>query len=385
MKQTLRILVLVGAFVAVGAVVVPWAWHSAFPTPEDAGPIPDVEVDSAAIGEVNEAIADTLAALGVTAEMVVDSSDDPRDLEGQAWTFTRTTVELPRSLHEEELRRSFQAWPEGAEAFLTRLDELTWSLRIYLGKRPVHQLVMRLPLDPDPAVDPASPPALAVVVAGVGPRDGGVEEVIETPYPLTLAVLPYRSHSLRYATDAARAAKEVAVHLLFDDQSAAPDPVGMALPAPLEASLAQDAFAARLAEDLDAVPYASGAVLTSDSATTADVARMEIVAAGLGRRSLYLLDLLPVHQGAALQVARRHDLGAMSCAATVGAAATSEEREAALLRARNLAVVRGSAVLVVEAGGDGLDWLGPFIEERVDEGYRLAFASELIRTVAPSP
>ena len=75
----------------------------------------------------------------------------------------------------------------------------------------------------------------------------------------------------------------------------------------------------------------------------------------------------------------------MSCAAAVGAAATTEDREAALLRARNLAVVRGSAVLVVVAGGDGLGWLDPFIEDRIDEGYRLAFASELIRTVSPSP
>ncbi len=385
MKQSLRILVLVGAIVAVGAVVVPWAWHSAFPTPEEAGPTPDVAVDSAAIGAVNEAIADTLAALGVTAEMVADSTDEPRELEGQAWTFTRTTVDLPRSLYEEELRRSFGAWPAGAEAFLTRLDELTWSLRIYLGKRPIHQLVMRLPLDPDPAVDPAAPPALALVVTGVGPRDASVEQVIEAPYPLTLAVLPYRSHSLRYATDAARAAKEVAVHLLFDGQSAAADPAGMAPPATLDASLDADAFAARLAEDLDAVPYASGAVLTSDSATTADVERMEIAAAGLRRRSLYLLDLLPVHQGAALQVARRHDLQAMSCAAAVDASATPQQRDAALLRARNLAVIRGSAVLVVQAGDRDLDWLAPFIEERVDEGYRLAFASELIRTVAPSP
>mgnify|MGYP002725852567 CR=1 FL=1 len=120
----------------------------------------------------------------------------------------------------------------------------------------------------------------AVVVAGGGRRAGGVGGVSEAPSPLPVAVLPYRSHSLRYATDAARAAKEVAVHLLFDDQSAVPDPVGMAPPSPLDASLAPDAFAARLAEDLDAVPYASGAGLTSDPDTTAADGRMEIAADG---------------------------------------------------------------------------------------------------------
>lgn len=377
MKKSLRYLLLAGALAGAAVVVIPWAWHAAFPTPEEVGVEPPRTVSSEDIGEVNESLADTLAALGVSAEMVVSSEEEQRELEGEAWTFTRTTVDLPRPLHEDELRRSFEAWPEGTEAFLTQLDELTWSLRVYLGKRPIHQLVLRLPLDPDPVVDPDAPPGLAVVIVGVGARDESVEEVLAAPHPLTVAVLPYRSHSLRYATDAARAAKEVAVHLQFDGQTAAPEPVGMALPPLLNLAMELVPFVTRLGEDLDAVPYASGAVLASNSPTTADFERMEMAADALHTRGLYLLDMLPVHRGVALQVAQRHGLRAASCAASVEAQATVEEREQALLQARNLAVLRGSALLVVHPGEGGLSWLTPFIAERRDEGYRLAFASEL--------
>ncbi len=385
MKTSLRYLLLVGVLAGAAAVVIPWAWRVAFPTPEEVGVEPPRTVSGEDIGEVNEYLADTLAALGVSAEMVVSSEEEARELEGEAWTFTRTTVDLPRPLHEEELRRTFEAWPEGSEAFLTQLDELTWSLRVYLGKRPVQQLVLRLPLDPAPAVNPDEPPGLAVVLVGVGARDEGVEEVLAAPHPLTVAVLPYRSHSLRYATDAARAAKEVAVHLQFDEQTATPQPAGMALPPLLNLAMELVPFATKLGEDLDAVPYASGAVLASDSPTTADFERMEMTAEALDVRGLYLLDLLPVHRGVALQVAQRQGLRAASCAASVGADATPEERELALLRARNLAVLRGSALLVVHPHAEGLAWLRPFIEQRRDEGYRLAFASELFATIPPSP
>ena len=89
--------------------------------------------------------------------------------------------------------------------------------------------------------------------------------------------------------------------------------------------------------------------------------------------------------GVALQVAQRQGLRAASCAASIDAAATAEQRERALLRARNLAVARGGALLVVEPDDGGLTWLEPFIDARVAEGYRLVFASELLDSIPSSP
>ena len=373
MRHTARLVVLAALLVGIGVVAVPWAWERAFPT--DTAPPAEASSDalnSATIDAVNKQLADVLSSLGATAEALTSSHQEERASDGRAWTFTRTTVDLPRHTPHDELEIAFDQWPAGVEAFLTRSDELTWSVRVYADKYPVHQLVLRQPLDPAPVVDPTAPPRLAVVITGVGVRSADIEQLIELPLPLTLAVLPYRSHSARYATDAARAAKEVAVHLVFDEPFQPDTRVGMAIPPPLSMTLGNVAFGNRLHEDIDAIPYASGALLSSGTATPADYETMEILVRALQQRDRYLLDDQPIDRGVALQVAHRANLPSVSATASADAGPDS------LLRLRNLAVLRGEAVLVVPATEGVGDLLEEFVTERVTEGYQLVFASELV-------
>lgn len=377
MRQSLRIGLLSTVLVGLGILVVPWAWERVFP----ASAVADVPATARhldrAIDEVQGQIALDLRALGVGPGDIAATTTEERTRDDQLWTFTRTTVDLVDEATEAEIRAAFGTWPDGIEAFVTRPDELTWSVRIYASTFAVHQVLLRLPLDPEPALDPAAPPRLAVVLTGLGERSDAAERWIVTPYPLTLALRPYHSHTMRYATDAARASKEVAVQLDFDAPPAQAPPK-MALPPRLSLEMEPQALRARLEEDLAAVPYASGAVLVQGSPTTRDATAMEGLAQVLRDQRGYLLDEGAGGDGVAIEMARREAVPAAAGAVRVAPDAGADGAARDLLRARNLAVRRGDAVLCVPVEVAETAALEGFLAERVEEGYRLVFASELI-------
>ncbi len=379
MRQTLRVVAVAVALIAAGALAVPWVWRHVFPAPESVVELPASTGDlTRTIEAVNETVATGLGELGVVPEQIVSSVAEEREREDVGWTYTRSTLDLPGGLTDDAIRAAFDSWPEGVDAFLTRPDELTYSLRVYAGKLPVLRMMLRLPLDPEPWVDPDSPPHLAVVIKGVGQRSAEVERALELDLPLTVAVRPYRSHSLRYATDAARASKEVVAHLTLEaEENGSPAP-GMAMPDPLGSALDPDAFRGRLTEDIEAVPFASGVLGCSRAAAARDAERMGILADTLGAGGLYLLDDALYPEGVAGQEARRAGVPAMSVTAALEVDQTDEEADRALLRLRNLAVLRGEAVLSAQLGRGDAARLRSFVRARKREGYRLVFVSEIV-------
>ncbi len=388
MKHLVRLVVLGALLGAGGVVAVPWAWRTVFPTPADTA-VADGDrsttTGDAPRGEdldaVNQTIAGALGLLDVQPGAILRSTDELRRRGGLGWTFTTTVVDLPRWTTDRAVERAFADWPEGADAFLTHPDELTLCVRVYVGKTPVHKVILRQPLDPDPAVDPDRPPRLAVVIDGVGDRSEAVERLLGMDQPLTVGVIPYRSHSLRYATDAARASMEVAAELVSPDLPDPEDgPVGAAgiVPLGLDPTVPLEQVASRIAEDLQAVPYASGAVVDSTSPTVADPERMDRLARDLADRGMFLLDRAEAHEGVAFQMAARHAVAAAVSTAALDCSAEGEVRHRSLLRLRNLATTRGAAVLTVRRAGECVDQLEEFMDDRRREGYQLVFASEVI-------
>lgn len=379
MRQTLRLGAVAAALIVAGLFAVPWVWRHAFPAPESEEELPATAADLAmTIDAVNLAVAAGLGELGVVPEQIVATDEEPRERDGFGWTFTRSTLDLPEGVSDGAIRAAFARWPEGVEAFLTRPDELTYSLRVYAGKVPVMRLLLRLPLDPDPQVDADAPPRLAVVIKGVGPRSAEVERILELETPLTVAIQPYHSHSLRYANDAARASKEVVAHLDLGRRASAVSGTGTALPVPLGSLSEPDAFRARLAEDIEAVPFSSGVLACSRSAAARDGERMGALADTLASGGLYLLDDTQYPEGVALQEARRASVSARSVTAALAPGLDGEEHGRALLRLRNLAVLRGQALLTAQLGPGDAARLFRFVEDRRKEGYQLVFVSEIV-------
>ncbi len=379
MKQTLRLATVAILLIAAGVFAVPWVWRHAFPAPESEEELPETAADLATtIDGVNESVATGLGRLGVVPEQIVTTEEESRERDGFGWTYTRSTLDLPEGVTDGAIRAAFAHWPEGVEAFLTRPDELTYSLRVYAGKVPVSRLLIRLPLAPDPQIDPEAPPRLAVVVKGVGPRSAEVERVLELETPLTVAVQPYHSHSLRYADDAARASKEVVAHLDLGVESAAATDPGLSQPDPLGTLTESTAFRERLTEDIEAVPFASGVLASSRSPAARDADRMGSLAGALADGGLYLLDDALYPEGVALQEARRAAVSASSATAALGAGIDGAGAQRDLQRQRNLAVLRGAAQLTVELGPGDAARLFRFVEDRRKEGYQLVFVSEIV-------
>ena len=374
MKHGLRVTLIVVVILGISWWAIPKAWQAVFPTPTSSTPsTSDTPLDSGELEAVNESLALLLGELGLGSDDIITSEEITRELEGYAWIFTRTEVALPSDLDEDRIHHATARLPDEVDAFLTQPDELSISLRIYLGKTPVHQLLMFRPLDPAPPIDPGAPPRLAIVIEGVGLRSEAVEQLIHEPLPLTVAVLPYGSHSLRYATDAAQASKEVLVQLTFD-HSAPEESAGMARPSSLDLSMDPAQFRQRALEDMEAVPYTSGVVIRSNTPTTSDAARMESLASLLADQNLFLLDGQPAADGVALQMANRQDVPSGIATATLN----GNQDEHSLLRLRNLASLRGEAILMVQLEEGVDETLRSFVEERQAEGYRFVFASELI-------
>ena len=379
MRQTLRIAAIAIVLVALAWAALPWVWRHAFPAPPDPVVTPvTAQGVAASIDGVNEVVALGLDRLGVTADRIIASHEERRERDGLGWTYTRTTVDLERAVNDDAVQAAFDRWPDGADAFVTSPDELTFSLRVYVGKLPVQRMLLRLPLDPDPAVDPDSPPRLAVVVKGVGQRSAEVDRSLEIDAPLTLGVLPYRSHSLLYADDAARASKEVIAHLPLDAHPDGEATGGMAVPAPLGLDLSITDFRRRMTEDIEAVPFASGVLCSSATPSARDGDRMRVLGEVLSSGRLFLRDDALFPEGVALQEARRAGVPSSSVTAALGQSAGDTEVERALLRLRNLAIARGEAILSIQLDRGGARRLQSFIDEREREGYRLVFVSEIV-------
>jgi hypothetical protein len=232
------------------------------------------------------------------------------------------------------VRRAREA---GWEAHATSVGTIGAELRLY-GASGLRVQVAVEPA-PRPLIQVDRPgglrerPLLSIVVHNLGDRD--VSALIETPFPLGLAVLPYRPHSLRIARAGVRAGHEVLMELPRSESSSAED----------------------RAAALQAVPWASGVLVLGASPSS----------------------LPPLPFGVFVSGAARPSAETLSGYAVVSAVVAAQPM-AGLAEAQRRCAEERAAVLVVDAQNgelrDVLEWAARFAEEA---GYRLALPSEVAR------
>jgi hypothetical protein len=252
-------------------------------------------------------------------------------------------VELPRGFSPRELQAALrlELQADGVDAYVSEVEPLLYRARLVAGASTCLQRELRPYLPEMPEHGPSVRPALAMLFVLPNPTSAALDPLLDGRDPLAVALPPFAPGTLLAARDIVRSGRDL---LLLAD--------------PFEPLRAQ----------FDAVPGASGALVEAAPA-------IERGAWLSGVEGRLLIDATPAGQSLP---------GALRAPAALGTASGAK-------LARNLAVVRGGAVVLVPA--DARDRAREFVAASREGGFRFVFPSELpapppgdgALTVSPSP
>ncbi len=196
--------------------------------------------------------------------------------------------------------------------------------------------------DPEtPSERIAGAPGLAIIIDDVGHGYASGRQLIDLPFPVALAVLPYTPAGPRLATEAAAAGKTVMLHLPMENLAgSSPGPGG------LYAHMGKQEFMRTLEETLDSLPGVQGVNNHMGSRLTALRPQMDWVMAELAERGLFFIDSRTQAATQAAFAARAHGLPSLSRDVFLDNARNAPAMEAALQLALGRARKQGFAVLI---------------------------------------
>ncbi len=157
------------------------------------------------------------------------------------------------------------------------------------------------PVDPVPN-DVGKGPRMVVVIDDIGDHPVMAANLMDLPFPVTLAILPQRPRTRSVATQAAARGIEVILH-----QPMQPGSYPRVNPGPgaLFTDMDTARIQATLSENLDALPEAIGINNHMGSAFTGDAAGMAAVMPVLKARGLFFMDSVTSATSAAPEAARK--------------------------------------------------------------------------------
>jgi hypothetical protein len=219
------------------------------------------------------------------------------------------------------------------ELYARAVDGYDVHLRAYAGPDLRTEVLLLADLPPDPVALPARTlrerPQLAIIISGLG--EGPASDVLRCGAPLTLSVRPFTPFALPIGRAALAAAHEVIVELVDD---------------------------APAADQLAAVPWASGVLATATPPGLLNTPPFGVIVHDRLRPP-------PAAPGPT------RPLGA-STARRLGA-------ERALIRARHRAIRDGAAAVTIPADDPALEHVLAWAQQADSDGFRLVHASEAAR------
>jgi len=313
----------VASIVLLGLLLVrggPWLWPRLFPAPPD-----PVSTESTTVPDAAE-LAERLSRFGA----------------GWGAPGDAALLELPKGRTPRELQDDLRADPRfaGLEIYVTRADDLAWTLRLFGGGQELLQRPVR-PWLPDRPTVPDPPPKLGFVVVVEQPDEDAARRLGRWDVPLAAALPPFDAQTMKAARQLAWEQKDVVLHAESD--------------APME-------------EQLAAVPQASGVLLLGDPPAGAWLA-------AIAGADAFLLDGRDGPDA---------ELRAAAAAAGVRwmrpAGALKDPHGAKL--SRNRTVRGGRGVLLASGDEAGLAALEEFVTTAREDGYELVFPAEAARASA---
>src|SRR6185295_13691712 len=143
------------------------------------------------------------------------------------------------------------------------------------------------------------PPRLAIVIDDMGNNLLSVRDVLALPFPVAIAVIPFRPFSREVAASAHQRQREVLLHLPMEAQGGVENGEAEVL----RVSDPPEQVAGIVDRSLDAVPFVVGVNNHMGSRFTEDPQRMRLVLERLKARKLFFLDSVTTPRSIAGKVA----------------------------------------------------------------------------------
>jgi len=215
---------------------------------------------------------------------------------------------------------------------------------------------------------------LAIILDDLGNDRAAADAIFALPYPLTVSVLPYHTHSVDIAEEAHLRGYEVMLHLPMQS-------VGNETPEAheLHPGMSADDIPALFEQMMQNVPYAAGVNNHQGSQATADPALMEELMPVLQKWNLFYVDSRTTAATVAYDTAQR--LGVRSGFRNVPflddvaeVSAVRKQLELALRGARE----KGEAIAIGHPHTATLRALSEILPQAGARGVQLVYASDLV-------
>jgi hypothetical protein len=209
-------------------------------------------------------------------------------------SFILITLEPEISLHQVEhalagLWAFFE--PEDLSADVAYASDRRLHITMRIGKRITHQLYFHLA---SPAAVPEkqkaaeSPYRVALVIDDLGENYQVFKELESLHVPITYAILPFQTHSVKIADEIhAKECGEIILHLPLEPWNSAHHSINHGT---LRTGMTREELLAQLEKNLNAVPHLAGVSNHMGSKFTEDREKMGLLLETLKAQELYFLD-----------------------------------------------------------------------------------------------
>lgn len=214
---------------------------------------------------------------------------------------------------------------------------------------------------------------IAIVIDDWGYNIDALDLLKQINYPLTLAILPNLSYSVRISKEARARNKEVILHLPMEPN----EKVHMEKNTVM-VSMSEEAVRRIVNSGLDSIVCAKGISNHMGSAATADSRTMAVIFEELKKRNLYFLDSLVSSSSACGSAADRIHLAFAKRNVFLDNEGDFSyiERQISILKSK--ARQYGYAIGIGHARKLTLEVLKKTMPEAVKEGYKFVYVSELV-------
>ncbi len=222
---------------------------------------------------------------------------------------------------------------------------------------------------------PPDKPVIAIIIDDLGHRLSVAHRVISLPGPVACAVLPHTPHARVIAQDAARAGKEVLLHLpLQPATQTRRSNVGELV---LDATRKE--FGETLAANLASIPNLAGVNTHMGSLLTRHPGHMQWLMQDLVRyKDMFFVDSYTTAASVALRVARENGIPSTRRDVFIDSEVSAEGVRREFRRLKKLAAERGSAVGIGHPNAVTLDYLELVLPGLESEGFQIVGIEKLI-------
>ena len=225
---------------------------------------------------------------------------------------------------------------------------------------------------PAAQADSVSQPTIAIIIDDMGNHLKTGRQLINLPYPLTLAFLPYRRNTQELARHAHNANKEIMLHIPMANT------LGLDLGAGgLTVGMSKLDLTLTLRKAIRAIPYLQGINNHMGSALTQRREEMQWVMEELYNYPLYFVDSRTIASSVAESIAAKNNIPNFSRDVFLDHIQSRKEVHKQFSRLIKLAKEKGTAIAIGhphQVTTDYLKWALPRLDK---EGIRIATVSRL--------